>query len=330
MARVDILTPVHNTPIVWVRQALESVIQQTFPDWKLILVNDGSDAQTTVELEALIHAFSDRRITYIHTENRGPSAARNAAIRSSDSDYLAILDSDDAWYPRKLEIQVPYLDSHPEIALVHANHDLLWADGSLRPGRRTVKNFNHLTPDELLGLALRNNIVGHGESLFRRSAAEAVGLYDEDLRTVEDKDLLLRMLLNGSQYYYQDETVYLYRWHSSNSTKNIQTQLAGRLKLVAKMDALLEGDPAWAHLGWTSIRRDMSQNAWRQAVEGHIDQGEYWNALRYVLPNFCGWSSYSVKLALRAIYGLVVKRASSDDRRERGLPGRPSWRRPMG
>jgi len=305
MARVDILTPVHNTRLPWVREAIESVIAQTFPDWKMILVDDGSAPEYARELRSLIASFGDARLVYIAQPNGGPSAARNTAIRSSDSDYLAILDSDDAWCPGKLALQVAFLDAHPEIALVHANHDLVWTDGSRRPGRRTVRNFNELRPDELLGRVLRNNIVGHGESLFRRRAAETVGLYDEQLKTVEDKDLLLRMLLAGYTYHYLDETVYLYRWHESNSTKNIEGQLRGRLRLMEKMDARLRNDTRWTHLPWGEIRRDISRNAWRQAVEGYLERREYGRALRYSLPLYCGWSMYSGRLTLRSAYGLL-------------------------
>ncbi|HEY2434192.1 MAG TPA: glycosyltransferase [Vicinamibacterales bacterium] len=307
MARVDILTPFHNTPIEWVRQAIESVQAQTFGDWKLILVDDGSSAEAAAALNDLVRTVADGRVISLRIPNGGPAAARNAAIRASDSDYLAILDSDDMWYARKLELQVPYLDHHRDVALVHANHDVLNPDGSRRPGRRTLPNFNQLTQDEIIARTIVNNIVGHGESLFRRSAAESVGLYDERLRTVEDKDLLVRMLIAGHKYVHLDETVYLYRLHLSNSTKNVVGQLEGRLQLVEKMDRQLGDTEAGARLAWPTLKRHVTQLAWRQAVEGYLDRRDYREAFRYALPAYCGWSGYTGKLVLRCAYGVLVR-----------------------
>src|SRR5918912_2728244 len=124
MAQVDVIIPVYNTPIDFVQQALRSVVEQTFSDWKAIVINDGSTEPYTAELERLIGQLGDPRITYLHTANRGLPAARNSAIRASDSPYIALLDADDVWYPARLQAGVEVLQTQSWVDVVHANNDV--------------------------------------------------------------------------------------------------------------------------------------------------------------------------------------------------------------
>ncbi len=103
MPIVSVLIATYNRA-EWLAQAIGSVRAQTFTDWELIIVNDGSTDGTRAWLDRL--ASEDARVRPIHQDNRGLAAARNAGIRVATGTYLAIIDDDDAWMPEKLEKQI--------------------------------------------------------------------------------------------------------------------------------------------------------------------------------------------------------------------------------
>src|SRR3954468_13106159 len=125
MAKVDVIIPYFKTPLEFARTAIESALTQTFTDLRCVVVNDGSSAGFAAQLEELLESFHDDRILYLPTPNGGAAAARNAGIRATSSPYIALLDSDDAWHPNRLALEIPVLDENPTIALVHARHEVL-------------------------------------------------------------------------------------------------------------------------------------------------------------------------------------------------------------
>ena len=114
MPRVSVIIPTYNSAR-FVVQAVESVLAQTYSDFEVIVVDDGSTDNTPVAL-----AGYRQKIRYLHQENRGPSAARNAGYRASQGDYVLFLDSDDLIPPDTLERQVSFLNDHPEFGLVYS------------------------------------------------------------------------------------------------------------------------------------------------------------------------------------------------------------------
>jgi glycosyltransferase involved in cell wall biosynthesis len=318
MTRVDIITPVYNTRLEWVREAIESVRAQTLTAWRLLLVDDGSAPGYAAALSELVSSFADQRIVLLSRPNGGVSAARNTAIRATEAEYVSVLDADDVWYPNKLAIEVAALDLHGDIAIVHGNAHNLSPQGRVYGLRRTVSHFNSLTQTELLSLMLRRNIVGH--CTFRRAALQAVRLYDEHLRTVEDKDLFLRLLLRGFKFFHVDETVYMYRVHIASSTWNVTAQLEGRLYLVEKMTQLVPGNVCAADLDWPRLKREMLRSAWTQAIEGYLERGDCRNAFELARRGAAGWSGHSLILLLRSIKGLVTPGLSPGQRHAGATP----------
>jgi glycosyltransferase involved in cell wall biosynthesis len=113
MAKVSVIIPTYNRAHVICR-AIDSVLAQTYPDYEIIVVDDGSTDQT-----AHVLSFYTDRIRYIYQANGGVSKAReNTGIKAAAGEYICFLDSDDAFLPNKLELQVGYLDNHPEIDVV--------------------------------------------------------------------------------------------------------------------------------------------------------------------------------------------------------------------
>ncbi len=114
---VSIMMPAYNAE-QFLAEAMESVLAQTYSNWELLVVNDGSTDDTAV----IAAQFTDPRIQLIHKENGGESSARNMALEHSQGAFIAYLDADDAWLPHHLETLAGYLQAHPE-------RDAVYADG---------------------------------------------------------------------------------------------------------------------------------------------------------------------------------------------------------
>jgi len=191
MVKVSVVIPTYNAgPYVW--QAVESVLAQTYPNVECIVVDDGSTDNTDTRLAPYID-----QIVYVHQENKGRSAARNAGLRQADGDYIALLDADDYWAPEKLARQAALMKSNEGLGFVAC-----WAyavtvdgkavrllrtndDGCLAPG---LEGFARLVTLEF-GLPAPLSTL-----LIRRSCLEEVGLFDESINTAEEWDLLLRAI----------------------------------------------------------------------------------------------------------------------------------------
>lgn len=113
---ISIILPTYNRASLLLR-AVQSVIDQTYPHWELIIWDDGSTDDTAV----VVKAFNDNRIRYYHDANHGAAYARNRAIAQANGEIIAFLDSDDVWHPEKLGIQVTVLEQCPEIEMIFSN-----------------------------------------------------------------------------------------------------------------------------------------------------------------------------------------------------------------
>jgi len=136
MCMVSVIIPYYNRAETLPR-TLDSVRSQTFTDLEIILVNDGSTDQSEQVVEEYIRRYPDIRVKHISQLNTGPSGARNSGIRISDGKYLAFLDSDDAWEPNKLEIQVEYMEKYKDVAITGTNYYIVkqrkWHKFPLKP-----------------------------------------------------------------------------------------------------------------------------------------------------------------------------------------------------
>lgn len=312
MPAVDIIIPVYNTKLDYVRAALESVVAQTFADWQVWLVNDGSRADYSEQLEALVREMGDARIRYIPSENKGVTAARNIGIEASSAPLIAFLDSDDLWYPEKLSIQVEFLHQHPEVALLHAASDLLPGDDmrALRKVPARDLGVNGLSLSDACVRMLRSNYVGINTVILRREVGQRVGFFDTDFKSIEDKEMWCRWLLAEQRFHYMQQTLAVYRLHPNNSSKNTLRMLDGRIKLINKIDsALARGEAPWLRADWPGLRRDMLRHAHHEAAETYIEGGSYADALRHAAPWRSGVSVGSVKLVMRSLAGLSGLRA---------------------
>jgi O-antigen/teichoic acid export membrane protein/GT2 family glycosyltransferase/2-polyprenyl-3-methyl-5-hydroxy-6-metoxy-1,4-benzoquinol methylase len=195
----------------YISAAIDSVLNQSYTDHEIIVVNDGSP--DTVELESVLRAYNDR-IRYIGQSNRGCSAARNLAIRAARGRLLAFLDADDYWEPDYLAEQVSFLESNPLVDLVYA--DGLLVGNSPLAGRTFMQTSPSQGDVTLQALLEARCTVLLSGTLARRQSILDVGLFDEKLRCSEDYDLWLRLAMNGGRFAYQRKVLLCKRIHSAS------------------------------------------------------------------------------------------------------------------
>lgn len=212
MAKVSVIIPTHNRPAL-LGGAIRSVLNQTFQDFELLVVDDASDDNP----EHVVRSFADPRIRFVrHTVAQGGGAARNTGIRDTSGMYVAFLDDDDVWYPQKLALQVPLLDHGPaNLALVYGGYDTGNANGEQTIGTRIPT-----ARGDLRNRLLSSNVIG-GTSLIlvRRTALESVGGFDESLPSFQDHDLYLR-LSERYEFDFVPKPVLRYRRHDVQIWKN--------------------------------------------------------------------------------------------------------------
>jgi glycosyltransferase involved in cell wall biosynthesis len=173
-----------------IADCVDSVLAQTFTDFEVIVVDDGSQDNT----REVVAQFTDPRVKYIWQENKGLPGARNTGICASSGKYLAFLDSDDKYHPHKLEIQVDFLEKNPAIGLVYNSRYLVDSRDRILRLRRAPETVS-LT-DLLKGYPFAPSDV-----VMRRKWAERIGLFDESfVRNSEDLNFHIRLQLAGCRF----------------------------------------------------------------------------------------------------------------------------------
>jgi glycosyltransferase involved in cell wall biosynthesis len=182
MQKITVIIPVYNRP-AFVQEAIKSVLDQTYSNVELIVVNDGS----TDETPSVLHSFADK-IRIIHQENKGVSAARNTGIKNSDSQWIAFLDSDDIWLPEKLDLQMQFFEKHPDARICQTEE--IW----IKDGKRLYPKKKHKKKSGMIFKhCLPLCIVSPSAVMSHREMFEMVGTFDESLPACEDYDLWLRI-----------------------------------------------------------------------------------------------------------------------------------------
>ncbi len=183
MKTISVIIPTYNRAWVLLR-AISSVLYQSFSDYELIIVDDGSTDNTT---ELLNSYFKDIHIISI-PQNMGVSHARNVGIEASSSTFISFLDSDDYWFAQKLETQIRFFERNPDALICQT--DELW----IRDGRRVNPRKKHRKPSgDIFEKSLSLCVVSPSAVMLKREIFDEVGMFDENLPACEDYDLWLRI-----------------------------------------------------------------------------------------------------------------------------------------
>jgi glycosyltransferase involved in cell wall biosynthesis/GT2 family glycosyltransferase len=292
----------------YLRETLDSVLAQTYPDWELVIVDDGSRDDTLAV--AREYAGRDRRIRVLHQENAGGAAARNRGYAETDGDapYVAFLDADDVYEPDALRTLLRALEATPEAVAAHGLARFI--DGESRPireGESEAWGRNRLSvvgrrfvtapleaPTTLAMLALANRIATPGQGLIRRAALARTGPEPSDASTtVADWDMWLRLAVQGD-IAFVDEVVLRYRQHGASMSSNHRQVVAGTKYVRRKLLASPDLSPAQRR----EVRR-ASVHAHRYGAgfafawaRTHIRQGHLKDAAVHFLLGLRGYARY--------------------------------------
>nr|MDO8044211.1 glycosyltransferase [Candidatus Baldrarchaeota archaeon] len=188
MPKVSVILPCYNGAR-WISEAIESVLNQTFEDFELIVVDDGS---TDNSREIVTSYMDDKRVHYIYQKNRGFSAAVNRGLKESKGDLVGFICQDDLWLPDKLKLQVKYLSKHKDVGLVHTSCFDIDSQG------RTIRIRNIEMPvvsskEEFIEKLFLRNFIAFPTVLVKRQCFDQVGFFDEHMVGFSDHDMWLRM-----------------------------------------------------------------------------------------------------------------------------------------
>lgn len=202
---VSIIIPAYHTAL-YISETLDSVFAQTFTDFEVIVINDGSP--DTDELELAISSYR-QRIVYLEQQNRGLAGARNTGIRHAQGKYVAFLDSDDCWSPDFLSSQMKFIEGTPSLDMVYCDAEY-FGDPTLA-GKTYMQMFPSNGSVTIESLINEDCHVLASCTLARTRTVVDAGLFDEALRCCEDFDLWLRILYRGGRIAYQKKVLGRYR-----------------------------------------------------------------------------------------------------------------------
>lgn len=245
MPRVSVIIPTFNCA-PFLNRALQSVVEQTYRDYEIIVIDDGS----TDETPELIERWQGD-IVYLSQVNAGPSAARNLGVSRSGGEFIAYLDADDMWYPGKLQQQVAFMDQHPECGLVHSDlHIIDEQDRIIEPQWHLSRN-NAAVNGRCLSALVNGCSIQVPTVLERRSCHDRAGGFDIRFRQSEDYLHWIRAVLGGYEIGYINQPLAMYRWRSGSLSKNHveMTECMIRMfEMLADDHALFRGNGQEARL----------------------------------------------------------------------------------
>ena len=228
---VSILMPVFKTA-PYLREAMDSMLCQTFQDYELIVLDDCSPDNA----EEILDTYDDPRIVrYKGEKNVGLSNVLNVGIGMARGKYIARMDSDDISLPQRLQVQVEYLETHPDIDLVSVGMRLF--------GAKEATWIRELNPEKVKIEAMFHSPVLHASSVWRKDAFEKQGLrFCQEMVPAEDYDLWVRAMLRGLKLVNLPEVLYEYRIHDAQAT--LQTDKTAAKSREVQMAYLQEALPS--------------------------------------------------------------------------------------
>lgn len=267
MATVDIIIPAYNAAR-FLPAAIDSVETQTFKDWRILLVDDGS-TDNTAEVVSPYRTRLGEKLKYIRQANAGLPAARNTAIRNAASPFLALLDADDVWLPWRLDESLKSFENRPQAGLGYGMIRYIDQDGNTTDWQdRKQKNGEGRIASHIY---MRKVNLPCPTITFRRECVETVGLFDEAMRATEDRDMWLRIALKY-EVCFVNRVIAHYRISANQMSSDPYRMLKAQLHFVEKHYAA-------PGCGWWK-RRVALGLIYKQQADALSARGEPWTALK--------------------------------------------------
>jgi len=290
--RVSVVIPAFNSAD-FIADTLNSVLAQSFDDYEIVLVNDGSPDTET--LEQILEPYFER-ITYISQQNNGVAAARNSGIRKSRGEFLAFLDGDDIWYPNYLEEQLTLIDKK--------KCDFVYSDALLfHRVNRTDEKFSERAPSDKRVtteslIAATANVLTSG-TLIKRSRVLECGMFDENLPKIgtEDFDLWFRLARSGAKIERNDKVLLKYRIRSeslSGGRMNIAERDIRVVELTEQKYDLTNSEAAAAKERKVIARAFLSL----EKAKSSLSKENFQEALKHFRDANCVFNSLKLKITI--------------------------------
>jgi glycosyltransferase involved in cell wall biosynthesis len=263
MPKVSVIIPTYNRARI-VGEAIDSVLSQSYDDFELIVVDDGSTDGT----EKLVASYLPR-LTYLYQEHQGVSAARNRGIATARGEYLAFLDSDDLWLKDKLSSQIHFMASHPEYLVCYT--DEIWIRKGVRVNpMKKHRKYSGMIFEQCLPLC----IVSPSSVLIARTLLDEIGIFDETFEVCEDYDLWLRIAARYPIHFIETPLIVKRGGHMDQLSKKLNGQDRFRIKALTK---LLTGDvisPRQRELAWKELAKKCAIYGKGCIKRGKKEEGE--------------------------------------------------------
>jgi glycosyltransferase involved in cell wall biosynthesis len=258
---ISVIIPCYNSA-TYLESAVRTVLEQTYGCHEIIVIDDGSTDSTS----ELLRKF-DGELQYLYQANRGPSAARNTGIKAAKGKYICFLDADDTWNPEKLELQLRFMETNPDVGLVFSDEEEADSEKILSPSLLTKSQFypeivSQPRLKEAATKLLIENFVPTSTVMTRRECFEYAGFFDEGLPVSEDRDMWSRIAARfpiaclpfnlGRK-----------RAHQQSISSNVEVTLRSRIRV------------------WEKARRDMPRNAPGPIIDGLLADARLY--LGYIL-----------------------------------------------
>ncbi len=286
---ISVLMPAYNSER-YIGPAIESILSQTFTEFEFIIIDDGSRDRTVNIIKSYLR--KDRRICFISRQHRGISATRNELLSKASGEFIAVMDADDIALPERLESQINFLNSHPEVVCLGSAQQ--WIDEA---GRYL---WIHPEPERDMeiqqSLLVGKTCINNSSAMMRREAVIHAGGYDESLAQAEDLDLFLRLGEIGKLANLSDPLIQ-YRQHANSISDRRHLE---HLQLQSQVC-----EQAWKRRGIANLT--MENKPWRP-----VDRRS-----RHQLMTKYGWWFFhrgdrpaAIAYALKALRALPLSRQS--------------------
>jgi UDP-glucose 4-epimerase len=244
---VSIIMLTYNRP-QFIGRAIQSVVMQRFTDWELLIVQDGNQELT----RKIVEGWKEResRLHYFRREEPGNVAsALNFGIRQARGEFIAVLDDDDCWISQeKLAQQVAFLQDNPEYVAC--------GGGAVVIDERGDERLRYLKPKDdaqIRAKILHANPMAHSTTLYRKSVAEKIGLYDEGLPGYQDWDFFLKMARHGKLQNFPEPMMYYTLWNGGTTYRRLRLNAKSAVRIVARHAKEFKGARAAKLLAYTYV-----------------------------------------------------------------------------
>lgn len=265
MTTISIIIPAYNGSR-FIGEAIQSVSLQTYTDWELVIVDDGSTDST----QTIIQQFVGRdpeRIRCVVQENQGVAAARNRGLRETTSPFVVLLDQDDIFFPSKLSLQIAQFHRNPSLGIVHSGWQVVDVQGNaianIEPWQQALKL------DVVQWVEWKPVFLG--AMMFRRALIESVGGFHTKWKQTDDIDLVLRIARQRCSSVWLPDVTVQYRQHENNTSRNVHQQVEELEQVLTEFFQGTAEDLDIRKLQARSRFQSLVWSAWQLYRYGYMD-----------------------------------------------------------